>query len=788
MVELAPVARDLDVPRAVAAALSVQEVAGQSLTELLVARLSRRRSLLGLDNCEHLLEGCRELIEALLQGCPELRVVATSREPLGLASEHLWQLAPLAVPAPEQETSLKSLTDYAAVQLFLERAAAVQPGFALNAYVAPAVVEICRRLDGIPLAIELAAARVDSLTPREIASRLDERFTLLSKRGPGPLAHHHQTLQAALDWSHELLSGPEQVLLRRLSVFAGSFDIEAAEAVCPGGELGAHEVGGLLGELVSKSLVVARSGSLPMERYRLLETIRAYAGEKLTQVEEATALRTAHVRHYLQLAERAEPELTGSDQAAWFERLETERGNLRAAIEWSLSQGEADRPLRLAGALVLYWCVRCRFSEGRELLSACVAAGDGADPRLQAKVLWGAGFLTLMNGDDAAAIDRGDLPPARTRFEHCLAVSRASGDTQGLRLGLMGLGWVAVVQGDYDSADSLLHEAVAVTGKLGDNLGTALVVVGLCELALGRGDYSGARELVDSAVQHAGLAGSPPDSLAVLLARVAYAEGDRSRAQELYEKAIALSHRSVGGTWALNGLGELLVQAGELFRARRLLEEALELASDDGARAQTLHTLGQLARTEGDLKRAGVLFDEALRLEHEAGRSPRAVGLLEAIAGLAAEGGRLQHAARVLGAAQSIRQAQGFARSPAVQWRYKTDLRLITDGLSPQKLSEAFRHGEGLSMAQAIALVAKAPPGHRQPATGWASLTQREAEIAALVGTGLNNREIAERLLISRATVKRHLTSVFEKLGLTARTDLAREVRRRGVESLSALP
>ncbi|MCA1701052.1 MAG: AfsR/SARP family transcriptional regulator, partial [Actinobacteria bacterium] len=341
VVELAPVARDLDVPRAVAAALSVQEVAGQSLTELLVARLSGRRSLLGLDNCEHLLEGCRELIEALLQGCPELRVVATSREPLGLASEHLWQLAPLAVPAPEQETSLKSLTDYAAVQLFLERAAAVQPGFALNAYVAPAVVEICRRLDGIPLAIELAAARVDSLTPREIASRLDERFTLLSKRGPGPLAHHHQTLQAALDWSHELLSGPERALLRRLSVFAGSFDIEAAEAVCPAGELGAHEVGGLLGELVSKSLVVARSGSLPMERYRLLETIRAYAGEKLTQVEEATALRTGHVRHYLQLAERAEPELTGSDQAAWFERLETERGNLRAAIEWSLSQGEA---------------------------------------------------------------------------------------------------------------------------------------------------------------------------------------------------------------------------------------------------------------------------------------------------------------------------------------------------------------------------------------------------------------------------------------------------------------
>ncbi|MCA1701441.1 MAG: AfsR/SARP family transcriptional regulator, partial [Actinobacteria bacterium] len=379
----------------------MQEVAGQSLVALLVARLSRRRSLLVLDNCEHLLDGSRELIEALLKGCPQLSVAATSREPLGLASEQLWQLAPLAVPAPEAQTP-ESLSDYAAVQLFAERAAAVQPGFALNAYVAPAVAEICRRLDGIPLAIELAAARVASLTPEEIAGRLSDRFGLLTEGAASDLARH-QTLEAALDWSHELLSESEQALLRRLSVFAGGFELEAAEAVCAGGELAADEVGGLLAQLVSKSLVVARSGS-STEHFRLLETIRAYAAERLEQADESAALRGAHARFYLELAERAEPELTGPQQVEWFERLEAERANLRAAIEWSLSQGDGELALRLAGALVLFWRVRCHFSEGRELLGACISAGDGADPRLQAKAVWGAGLLTLMNGDFAGAI------------------------------------------------------------------------------------------------------------------------------------------------------------------------------------------------------------------------------------------------------------------------------------------------------------------------------------------------------------------------------------------------
>ncbi|MCA1701703.1 MAG: AfsR/SARP family transcriptional regulator, partial [Actinobacteria bacterium] len=340
-----------------------------ALVETIVARLARRRLLLVLDNCEHLLGGCAKLIGALLAGCPQLSILSTSREALGVSSERVWELAALPVPEEaehEAEHKLEALAGNPAVGLFVERARAVQPDFSLNAYISPAVVEIVRRLDGIPLAIELAAGRVASLTPQEIAGRLTDRFALLSKATDGEPARH-QTLAAALDWSYELLTGPERALLRRLSVFAGAFELEAVEAVCAGGEIEARQGAELLAGLAGKSLVLVQAQS-PAARYRLLETIRLYAAERLEQAGERAKLRSAHARFYLALAEQAEPELTGAHQEQWLSHLEAERANLRSGIEWSLSQGETEQALRLAGALVLYWRVRCHFSEGRELL------------------------------------------------------------------------------------------------------------------------------------------------------------------------------------------------------------------------------------------------------------------------------------------------------------------------------------------------------------------------------------------------------------------------------------
>lgn len=560
--DLARVADPAQVPGALASALSVGEAPGRSLTDAIVARLRHRRLLMVLDNCEHVTAACAELVADLLSGCPLVRVLATSREPLSLAGELVWQVQPLSLPA-DSASDLDELLESEAVRLFVERAAAVEPEFALNAYVGPAVGEICRRLDGMPLAIELAAARVELLTPPEIARRLDDRFNLLTT-GSSSCLPRHQTLEAALACSYQLLSSSERALLRRLSVFAGDFDAPAAEAVC-GDELSPSLVLELLSQLVAKSLVADTTNG----RYRLLETIRAYAAERLEEAGEAGFVREAHARFYLALAEEAEPELTGSDQERWFDRLEMERSNLCAAVEWSAGHGRGEWALRLAGALVIFWRVCCHFSEGRHLLEAAFAAGDTASPRLQAKGRWGAGFMALMAGESDGAIPlledslarfralgdlqgsarallllgkskqesedpsalalleesaalareaadawclavalasagyelicRQRLSAARPLLEECLEVARRAPDKQSLRHGLLGLGVLSYYEGDLRSAETLLERAVALAEELGEDYGKGMALQYLAGVALRMGDYARAKEMLERA-------------------------------------------------------------------------------------------------------------------------------------------------------------------------------------------------------------------------------------------------------------------------------------------------
>lgn len=859
LVELAPVTEAALVPAAVASALRVPEATGQSLTDTLVARLSQRSVLLVLDNCEHMLGACAKLVDCLLSGCPKLRVLATSREPLAVTGERVWQVPPLPVPSVEDDALPEELAGYAAVRLFVERAAAVQPGFALNTYVASAVAEVCRRLDGIPLAIELAAARVATLTPAEIARRLDDRFDLLTADSGSGRARH-QTLQAALDWSYELLSSRERALLRRLSVFVAGFELEAAEAVCSvgtdesGGDVQPGEVPDLLARLVSKSLVV---GS-PNTRYGLLETIRAYAGERLEEVGEAAVLRDAHARYYLALAEQAEPELTGPGQAHWLERLEAERANVRSALEWSLSHGRQEWALRLAGALVLYWRVRCHFSEGREFLEVAASASDGRASRLRAKALWGAGFMALMAGDPDQAIPtlqealdrfrelgdrqgcarvllilgnclqyrddpsvrslleesaalareagdawclahalgvaglehsyREELSAARPLLEECLAVARRSNDKQSLRIGLVGLGLVCVRQGDYPLAESLLEESVAVSRELGETYSEATGLEYLGKLAIGRGDYRRARELVDGALDLMPEVAPPLTHLPLLtlLAEVARAQGDRCDARILFEDAVTRAAPARPFA-ALQGLGELAAEEGDRGVARALFEEALGLARARGSTegtADALEGLGELAREVGDLKRAAVLFDEALELRRQLGVAPGIVASVEALAGLDPAAVGYEHSARLLGAAQALREANGYARRPWQSSRYEGIMALIDRALGANGLAAALAEGARLSIEEAVVQVSRRRGRRGRPASGWSSLTKSEQDVAALAAEGLTNAEIAERLLVSPWTVKAHLSHTFEKLGLAGRTELAREVWRRDQQRL----
>lgn len=660
LAELGSLTEPAAVPRAVATVLSVQEVGCRELTDSLVAHLRERRLLLLLDTCEHVVGACAELTCALLRACPGLSILATSREPMGIVGETVWRVAELRAPEPGETGP--DVHAYEAVRLFVDRASTIQPRFSLSPEATPAVAEICRRLDGIPLAIELAAARVEVLSPAEIARGLDDRFAFLTG-GSRSAPLRHQTLLAAVEWSYELLSEPERALFRRLSVFAGGFTVEAAEAVCGQAEVG--QAFDLVVRLVVKSLAVADT-STSEARYRLLDTIRAYGRQRLAETGEAAELQARHARWCVALAEQGESELTGPGQQRWLERLGAEHDNLRSALEWALGEGQTELALRLAGALVLFWRVGGHFSEGRRWLEQAVASSVDAPPALRAKGLWGTGLLALVVDDVDAAVpvvqesvslyrqlgdargtarallalaecwrgdpaalplleeavalarqagdawclahalalsasehaSRDELDGARDLFEQCLAVAREGHDKQGLQAGLIGLGSVALRQGDYRAAQALLDEALGAAEELGDDCGRAATLSHLAELAIGRGDYGRARKLLDEVV---------------VLTR------------ELGRPA------SVPHPLVL--LGRVAQAQGDLREARRLFEAALGASRSSGARVgPALGALAEVTVASGDGAAARVGFELA---RAEARASGDKAALAEALFGLA---------------------------------------------------------------------------------------------------------------------------------------------------------
>ncbi len=524
-VELAPL-NDPDLaPRALVQALGLQEVPNTHPLELLINFLKTRRTLLLLDNCEHLITACARLARALLPACPSLRILATSREPLGIAGETTWLVPSLSLP--ESAQSPADVIQYDAVHLFVERAAAILPEFALTGANAAAVTQICRRLDGMPLAIELAAARVNVLTVEQIATRLDDRFELLTSTNRTALIPRHQTLRAAIDWSYDLLPSGERTLLHRLSVFAGGFTLEAAEAVGAKDGSARQAVLKLLSGLVDKSLVVAETLVQGEARYHLLETIRQYAEEKLFASGEVKQTRGLHMAFYLALAEVAEPHLRRTEQLHWLNRLEVEHDNLRVALAWSLDHAEqAESALRLAGALVDFWGLHSYYVEGAEWGLKALKHGKDAPPAVKAKALMSAAWLLFWSGEidrplamyeETAAlyralddqghlaavlawigqieIRRSNLDAAATFFEQALPIARAAGDQQVLENTLKGLGNLASRRGDHEAATRYWEECLAIERRLGDRQYLCSALGNLSITAIQKGDYRRAAQL-----------------------------------------------------------------------------------------------------------------------------------------------------------------------------------------------------------------------------------------------------------------------------------------------------
>jgi predicted ATPase/class 3 adenylate cyclase len=660
-VELASLSDPALVPQVIGAALGLRDQASRPMLDQLGDHLRAKRLLLVVDNCEHLVAACATCADVLLHAAPGLRILATSREPLAIAGETTYRVPSLQMPDTEHLPPSGALVQFEAVRLFVDRGAAVLPGFAVTQANGAAIAEICRRLDGIPLAIELAAARIKVLPVEELRARLSDCFRVLTG-GSRVALPRHRTLRAAMDWSYGLLEEPERVLLRRLAVFAGGWTLETAETACGGDGIPEAEVLDTLAGLVDKSLVILdRSGE--GGRYRMLETVRQYATEQLAESGEADRMRQRHAIFFLALAEEAEPKLFGPEQYAWFARLEAEHSNLRTALEWLAAHGEASQGLRLAGALWRFWEVRGHLAEGRAWLAEMLRlARPGADAEARAKALLGAG---------GCAYYLRDHPAAAAQWEESRSLYRALGNRQGTARVLIYQGWLANDLGHFAEARRLYEEGLAIFREIGDRQGTAWALARL------------------------GIAW--------------YWEGDPATGLPLLEQGLALSREindKLGiAQWTyLRGL--MLFAQGDLGPAVALFEAAAPLCRELGDRRDLgfcLLGLGAGALAQGDLEGGLLRFKESLSLFRELGDPMGIAGVLAWSAIASAGGSQPVRALRLGGAAQALDEASGVVWPANMIAMIQQALEATRASLDAEAAGAAWMEGRSMPLEQAIA-------------------------------------------------------------------------------------
>jgi predicted ATPase/class 3 adenylate cyclase/Tfp pilus assembly protein PilF len=646
---------------AIAETLGVRETGEQPLFESLKDYLQERRLLLVLDNFEQVL-GAAPAVTELLAVAPALKVLVTSRAPLGLYGEHEFPVPPLTLPDLKSPPPLERLTQYEAVGLFVERARAVKPDFKVTNESAPALAEICVRLDGLPLAIELAAARIKMLPPRAMLQRLGSRLKLLTG-GARDLPKRQRTLRATIEWSFALLDAGEQLLFGRLAVFSGGRTIEAIEAICDAqGDLPVDAFEGV-SSLLDKSLLRQEEGRGGEPRFVMLETVHEFAREKLGQSAEAEQIKRAHAEYFLTLAEESYPELKRANQLQWLERLEAEHDNMRAALSWTLERKEVEVALRLGGALWEFWSMRGYQSEGRGWLEEALAMDGRGSPEVRAMALAGVGAL---------AEDQGDLDRAQEACEEGLELleheARKASEAK-LNL-LVSLGWVAREREEHEQATELYEEGLALSREMSDTWWLATFLL--------------------------------------YLAIVPHYLGDSERATELTEESMDL-FREQGDknslAWCLINLGMMVYSQGDLGRAAQFTEEAVALFRELGARADVsigLYNLGWIALLQNDLSRAADIYKESLTLSWDAGMNPLVQMTLEGLACLAGAKGEAERAVRLWGAAQSIHETKGIPRDTDFLAEADARITAVRTGMGEEIWEEAWRKGQAMTLDQAV--------------------------------------------------------------------------------------
>jgi predicted ATPase/DNA-binding CsgD family transcriptional regulator len=687
-VSLAAVPEPALVPSAIAQALGVRESADRPLAETLAAALCDGQVLLVLDNLEHVLEAT-PLISRLLAACPQLRVLATSRSVLRISGEHDMPVAPLPLPAPDIGLTVEQVAASPAVQLFVARAQAARPDFALTEANAASVTAICRRLDGLPLAIELAAAHTRHLPAPALLAHLQTPLPLLTG-GPRDQPARLQGMRAAIEWSYDLLSDGEQAFFRRLAVLTGGGSLAAIATVTSGaGKLGFDVLEGVR-TLVEKSLLIQSEQPPGEPRYGMLETIREFGLERLMASGEEEATRAAHVDHYLTMAEEAAPHLIAAGSSLWVERLATERPNLRMAVTWALRSGQAERVLRLSGTILSFAYARGEPSEGQEWLEAALAADDHASPRTSVDALFTASALAQV---------RGDFGRSAALSEEGLAIAREHGYPFGQARALLSLGITAEWQGDLDRAAAFYEEARDLMGERDDPERlphwSLVPAANLADVALLRGDPALAATLAEEAVagwRAMGYLWGIAQALGTAAA-AASERGDQVRAARLYDETLALwldsdDGRGIAGTLA--GIAGVAIHRGQIERAARLLGAAWGVADDLGVRYLAHHVHAERVLTAARSQLDGPIFDAAWA-------EGRALAVEDAVA----------EARRVLAVPAPVRRPEPLSPTQGLTPRELDVLRLLVAGQPDREIAAALRVSPRTVQTHVASLFAK---------------------------------------------------------------------------------
>jgi len=779
---------------AIAQALELRETAARSELEEVQRALGDHSFLLLLDNFEHVLAAAPMLAD-LLAACPHLRLLVTSRAPLRLQGEHEFAVSPLPLPDLKHLPGSDALAQNAACALFVQCAQAITSDFQLTGANARTIAEICIRLDGLPLAIELAAARIRLLSPQVLLARLSQRLDVLTG-GARNVPARQQTLRATIAWSYHLLTPFEQQLFRCLSVFTGGCTLQAVEAITKQTGAGAVNILDGVSTLLENNLVRQVEQPDGEPRLLLLETIREYGLECLADTGEWEATRAAHAGYYLALVEEAEPQLRGPEQSRWMSQLGMEQENLHAALSFLLEQphGQADTPevqvhaeqaLRLCAALYWFWYDHGYIREGQVFLERALARHEGVAPQLRARALYAAAEL-------ASGLD--DIERTETLCGQCLSLCREVGDTAGIASSLSLLGITARVRGHYALACSLLEEAEVLFQQLGDRWMQGRCHVEVARAATEQGQYERARTLLEENLKICQAVG---DQVSVgwvwyLLARTLFvSQQDLARAQSLVEQSLAF-FQELGyarfTNYPLSLLAQMHLAQGELDLARERFEESLVMVQEVGDREGAVETLLDLARVavaQGDLALARRRYQQCLTILQEIGSQKFLAACLESLAVLDTGQGAPRHAARLWGAAEVLRKVMGTPLHPVYRANYEQATAQARTALGEQAFRTAWAQGRNMTPEEALAVQEPVttptgspnmpqPPAPTPPPIYPAGLTAREVEVLRLIAQGWTDAQIAEHLVISPRTVNHHTTSLYSKLNVSSRAAATR--------------